>query len=239
MKKTIIGVSIGLIIIILIIVFGQVFKINYIDVDFENNVTECDQSDIVTYADISINTNIFVINEKEIKAKVEKKFSNNAIKVTDIVRVFPNKITIHIRENIPIFKIKTEISRNNTVINGFVTPDVNFQRTTVYSESTVINKKLVDVNNLVINNSFNIKGCVLLQKIAKVLMESEVKEEAIPYLINSIEFTDNFIKIIFEGTNAIIRIANSDKETVYNEFKEKYKAYESLSLREKIGKTII
>ena len=112
MKKVIIAVAIGLVFVALIITFGQVFTVRYVSVEFVNSVSSATKQQIINLADIDTHTNIFVIDETKIASAIENEFDDNAIRVSDIVREFPNKVVIRISERLALYKIEAETDEN-------------------------------------------------------------------------------------------------------------------------------
>ncbi len=230
MKKVAVAITIGLVLVALIIAFGQVFTVRYIDVEFVNAVVTADKNEIIDATGIDTNTNIFILDEKKVKAKIQNAFSDNAIKVNDIVREFPNKVTIKISERTPLFKIKAETEEKD----GFVTVDRNFQRTYVYSEEEISREPLIEVKGFVVEDTYLTDECYALRDVANALIDCGFNEEAIPYLIKTIEFTDGSAKITLRSDEVTFVLTN------YDEIEEKIKRlcgeYEATDFAARNGK---
>ena len=202
MKKTLIAVAVGLIIVGLIISFGQIFTVRYINVNFDNAVCSASKEEIISVADIDTHTNIFVLEEKELIKKIENNFPDNAIKVKDVIRHFPNTVNIVISERTALFKIAASVGEEN----GFVTADKDFQRTYIYSEEAISDKVLVTVSGVTVTGTYNIAECKALKEIADTMLKIGFKEEAIPYFIKSIDFNGNDLIITTRSDGAVFMI---------------------------------
>ena len=213
MKRVVITVAIGIMIIAGIIVCGQMFKVQFVNVEFDNGVTVTNEESILSLADIDTNTNIFVLDEKQIKERIENGYENNAIKVTDIVRSFPNKVTIKVMERVSLYKIKAETETQS----GYVSVDRNFQRNKIYSFEELKDEILINVTGISINNSFKSKECYQLQSIANALISNGIQEEALPYFINDINFNDTgriIINLRITDTKFVIDTENNENYAI-------------------------
>ena len=213
MKRVVITVAIGIMIIAGIIVCGQMFKVQFVNVEFDNGVTVTNEESILSLADIDTNTNIFVLDEKQIKERIENGYENNAIKVTDIVRSFPNKVTIKVMERVSLYKIKAETETQS----GYVSVDRNFQRNKIYSYEELKDEILINVTGISINNSFKSKECYQLQSIANALISNGIQEEALPYFINDINFNDTgriIINLRITDTKFVIDTENNENYAI-------------------------
>ena len=108
MKKAIIAIAIGLVLIAGIITFGQLFAVSYVSVEFVNNVICASEQEILEQANINTGTNIFVLDEDKIAKNIEKNYADSDIKVNNVIREFPNKVIIKVSERFPIYKINAE-----------------------------------------------------------------------------------------------------------------------------------
>lgn len=207
MKKKYIIIAISLVIVTLLIVCGNVFAVENVNVVFENNTNNTTEYEILQAAGIDDGLMIFNLRENEIKSKVAKHYKDNSIVVTNIVRKFPNIITLYVKERIPIFKISV-YSQTNT--NAFVPADKDFQMGTITTKE--VNNYLIQVNNLVVKDTFDLKECAQLRMLAKSLIEEGIKEEALPYFIEYINFTADFIKVKLRNSNATLSVLRTDVE---------------------------
>lgn len=237
MKKAVIGVAIGLIIVAMIITFGQVFTVRYINVEFENSVTSTDKQELVSLADIDSNTNIFVLDEDVVKQKIEGAFPDNVIRVTDIEREFPNRVVIKVSERIAIYKIEARSADEE----GYVAVDRNFQRNTIYSEDQLQDTLLVDVKGVTVKGSFVTKECYILRDIANALVSpigeegTLVPEEGIPYLIKEIIFDETTVTVRLRPDDAVFVIQITD-ENISESFSTLFEKYRETSPAEREGK---
>ena len=81
MKKAIIAIVIGLVIVAMVISFGHVFAVRYVSVEFQNNVACTTKQEILSSAEISSGTNIFVVDEKKVAQRIEQQYEDSDINV--------------------------------------------------------------------------------------------------------------------------------------------------------------
>ena len=220
MKKTIVAVVIGLAIVAAIITFGQVFTVRYVDVPLKNSVQCTDVNEIVELAGIKANTNIFTLNEKEIKKKIEEQFDTNTLHVDDIVRRFPDKVLIEVSERTALYKIEASVDN----LYGYVTADKNFQRNTLYSEETLSDKTLIEVEGFVVEGDFNVEECYILQQIANSAIACGIREEGIPFFIRSVTFDEDTVSVQLRVTDTVF-VLSKEKALVKTEFAKLYLQY--------------
>ena len=232
MKKTIVAVAIGVVIVAMIITFGQVFTVRYVNVNFENAVASTNKEEILSVADIDANTNIFILDEKDLKKRIENNFDDNAISVSNVVRKFPSTVTIHVYERIPLFKIRAK----NASDDGYVWADRNFQRTNVYGVDFDLVTPIITVNNVLITTSYNTAECRALKDLADAMMKIGFKEEAIPYFIESVSFDGNDLVLLLRADGARFEIANYT-ENLKSKFASLYLKYSEANPKDRNNQT--
>ncbi len=216
MKKGILFTVICTIVLSAIVCVGFLFKVRYVSVEFLNNASICEATELLRHVDISSNTNIFSVDEQKIKDSVEKSYPDNLIEVVDVVRSFPDRITVQVRERTPVFKIKV-LSDNG----GYVVPDIDFQRYKVYREEDIPDQKLIPVEGFSVEKTLNTEECRLLRTISYTLMERHFTESSLPYFILEIDFSDEEIILrLFDG-NVFILSKNNAKEDLLSQY-DKY-----------------
>ena len=82
MKKVAVAITIGLVLVALIIAFGQVFTVRYIDVEFVNAVVTADKNEIIDATGIDTNTNIFILDEKKSRQKYKTLSATTRLRLT-------------------------------------------------------------------------------------------------------------------------------------------------------------
>lgn len=236
MKKIIIAVVLGLVLISLIIAFGQVFTVKYVTVEFTNNVSVTTKEKILEQAGIKTSTNIFIIDEEKVAESIEKNYTNNEIKVKSIVRTFPNKVTINVSERIALFRIQAHTEEQS----GYVKADRNFQMNAIYSYSEIKDEVLIDVSGFEIKDTFNCKECFALKNIANAVIDSGIKEEALPFFIDEVSISERQIKVMLKGTDTVLVVnAPFDADAnVYSAVSDLMKKYLELDISERNGITL-
>lgn len=233
MKKGIIFTTVFLIIIVAFIAGGQIFTVRNVNVVFYNRTGLTTETEVIDIVGLDRRNNIFSVNERAVKQKVAKAFPDNSIYVTDVERSFPDSVTIYVKERALIFKVKVY---SPTGANRYVPTDKDFQRGVVYDEGDpALDRKLIAVNNVEVYSSFDTEEFVVLRAIVKVLLECGFEEEALPYFISAIDFTDYGLAMHIVGTDALFRVGfNVDKDSLSAALNE----YSSLSETERVDKII-
>lgn len=207
MKKKYVLIALSVLVVAAIVVCGQLFTVRHVSVVFYNKTGIADEADVISAAGLGGRNNIFNIKEADLKKNVAEAYPDNSIVVTDIVRNFPNKLTIYAKERIPIFKIKV-YSASAEGNDRYVPTDKDFQRGTVQHEAD-ISFQLITVTGFEVHETFDVKECVQLRNLVNTLIDEKIDEEALPYLISSINFEDGFLIVNFRGTGSVMKISSN------------------------------
>ncbi len=217
MKKKYVIIALSLIVIALIIAFGQVFTVRSIDVVFENKSGLSNEGDILSASGISDNKNIFNVKESDIKKNVSSHFDDNSIVVTNVVREFPNKIVIHVKERMPIFLIKVYSAEGE---DRYVATDKDFQRGKIQKKED-IDIRLVEVVGYEVYDSFNVIECIALRNMVKGFISQGIQEEAIPYFLDTVRIENEQLCItLFDGAEMYVGFdhVQDDIAVMYNNY---------------------
>lgn len=226
MKKKIIIIAISLIIVTALIVCGNVFAVDRVEVVFDNKTDITSEYDILKTAGISQSTIIFNIKESDIKSKISKQYKDNSIVVTNVERVFPNKVKIYVRERVLIYKLNVY---SQTGENEYVPTDKDFQRGVM--NQNVDDLLLINVKNFVVKDTFNLEECYQLREFAQTLIDLGISEDALPYFVESIEFADSFLEVKLRNSSGMLTISRSD---IKQEVSLLYSQYLKLSDQDKL-----
>ena len=227
MKKKYIVIIISLLIVSAILIGGQIFTVRNISVVFYNKTGLTSESEVIEASGLNSRNNIFSINEKNIKAKISSAYDDNSITVTNIVRSFPNKVTIYVKERIPMFLIKVASEDGNK----YVPTDKDFQRGKVTTLDN-IDYTLIAVTGFEVAETFDVKECILLRRIANALIAAGLSEEAIPYFISEIAFDGSNVNVIIKESGAIMQF---NLDSTADEVKQVYNDYLSLTYEQRNG----
>lgn len=116
-KKILIILSVvGLSLIALSVVFALAFRLKTVSVEFRSRAVNTNlpaeiQNRVFETGEFDVGKNIIFMNFDDNIAKIEK--SNPFVKVEQIIRKFPNKVTIYISERIPKYRVKEASSQTN------------------------------------------------------------------------------------------------------------------------------
>ncbi len=125
MRKKYVAIIISVVLVIIILVFSNIFLIKTVEVIFDKSPQITNEDEILTLANIKLNSNIFNLNEKEVIDSIANHFTDNTVAVTDIQRSFPNKVKLHIKERMPIMVVSYSAEDSQECIQT----DIDFQLT--------------------------------------------------------------------------------------------------------------
>ena len=227
MKKKYIVIIISLLIVSAILIGGQIFTVRHVSVVFYNKTGLTSESEVIEVSGLNTRNNIFSVNEKEIKAKIAAKYDDNSIAVTNIVRSFPNKVTIYVKERIPMFLIKVASEGGDK----YVPTDKDFQRGKVTTLDE-IDYTLIKVTGFEVAETFDVKECVLLRRIAKGFISAGLAEEAVPYFISEISFAESDVTVTIRESGAVMHF---NMDSTAEDVKKAYDDYLALSYEQRNG----
>lgn len=227
MRKKYIAIAISVVMIALIITFGQIFTVKNVEVDFKNETGIATEQTILELADIGTNSNIFSLKESKIKESINSYYANSL--VVDVERTFPNTVIIHVKERLPMFLISAETNS----YKGLVYTDKDFQRSGTPDQ--VDTEKLIKVNNYTVKSTFDTSECIALRSFVKALYSQGVEESGIVAFVKNITINDNNLQVELRQNNAVFIINRAD---VFNSTIMIYNQYLSLSIAERAGAVI-
>ncbi len=141
-KKILIILGIvGLSLIALCTVFALTFRLKTVNVEFRSRAVNTNlpaeiQNRVFETGEFDVGKNIIFMNFDDNIAKIEK--SNPFVKVEQIIRRFPNKVTIYISERIPKYRVKEDSRETN---NWYIL-DEDFKILDKVSEDELTTKKV-------------------------------------------------------------------------------------------------
>ncbi|NLL56142.1 MAG: FtsQ-type POTRA domain-containing protein [Clostridiales bacterium] len=223
MRKKYVAITISVVMIALIITFGQIFTVKNVKVEFKNETGMATEQTILELADITSNTNIFSLKESKIKQNINDYYSNSLI--VDVERVFPNTVTIHVKERLPMFLV----SVNNDSYSGYVYTDIDFQRSDI---AQGLDKHIITVENYTVKNTFDTAQCIAVRVFAKTLLDNGMEQSAIVAFVESITINDDNLTVNLRQNNAVFVI---NRNKVQDSTTLIYHKYLSLSVPERVG----
>lgn len=133
--------SVSLALIILCTIFALMFRLKTVDIEFRARVVNTNlpaeiQERVFATGEFDVGKNIIFMNFDDNIAKIEK--SNPFVKVEQIIRRFPNKVTIYISERIPKYRVKED----STEVNAWYILDEDFKILDKVSAEDLVNKKV-------------------------------------------------------------------------------------------------
>lgn len=105
-KRVLTLIIIFAVIALALILCATVFLLRHIEVGYERSGEEniISKDKIIAASGLKINKNVLFIKEKQIIANIQAKYPQ--VKVTNVERVFPNKVIIYVTVRVPILAVK-------------------------------------------------------------------------------------------------------------------------------------
>jgi hypothetical protein len=215
------GIISGLCLVAIILAFGQVFSIAKIDVFYEKAPLQAKTDQIIEASGIKPRANIFTVDEKAAAKKVEAYYSDGSVDVTDIERIFPNKVLIYVKELVPVFAIPVKGDPACIVVT-----DENFIRNQIYSADFNEYDNIIKVSGFTVENTFNTSNIIKLKEIRKAFGELGIREEALVAFIEEIVYEDNLARIYLRNYDRACLVVNiAENENIGAGVKEKYQKF--------------
>lgn len=206
MKKKYILIIASIVVIALIVACGQIFTVRNVSVVFYNKTGLADEAGVLKASGLSGHNNIFNVKESDVKSRVANAYPDRSVVVTNIVRNFPDKVTIYVKERVPIFKIPVYSADGE---DKFVPTDKDFQRGNIQNGES-IDALLVEIKGFLVHETFDVKECVQLRALANALIKKEIEEDALPYFLSEVTFDNGNLNVLIRETNAMF-IISADK----------------------------
>lgn len=132
---------IGLSLILLSVIFALMFRLKTVDIEFRSRAVNTNlpaeiQNRVFETGEFGVGKNIVFMNFDNNIAKIEK--SNPFVKVEQVIRRFPNKVTIYISERVPKYRVKEDSKQTN---NWYIL-DEDFKILDKVSEDELTTKKV-------------------------------------------------------------------------------------------------
>ncbi len=189
MKKNCIVIIASVLILCSIITFGEIFTVKEVEVSFVDEKTSVGEKEILILADIYQYGNIFAVDEKDVANRIENGFDDNSVEVINIVRSFPNKVTIYARERFSMFYMKKFANEEQLVVT-----DLEFQRSTLIGIGENV-ESYVGIVGAEVNTNFNTPELLDVYEMGQALTEIGMTEESIRSFLHTIEFVGNAMVI--------------------------------------------
>lgn len=215
MKGKHIAVIASILIFALIITMGRLFLVRSVEISFDRQPVYVNEADIVSASNIKFSSNIFSINESEIKKNVSNFYGDNSVSVIDVERVFPNKVIIYAKERFPILFVKTVDGR-------YIPTDIDFQLNKVAAED-FDGQALIAVSGIEVDLGFNATEFREIRKMLCSFLACGLKAEGLAVFFEEIKVSsESYTFLLREGGSAfeITRTGSLEEKCsdVYEEF---------------------
>lgn len=222
MKKRYLSVAIGLIIVAVITIFGNICKVNKVEVEFEKEPVFVDAVEIFENSKIKMGSSILSLNENVVKKNVMESYEENLIAVTDIVRVFPNKIIIYCVEHTPM--VAVNVKGENGV---YAIADGDFQLDKKVAKEEVDLSSLILIEGVEVDDTYNTSTFQIINKVFKAFEEEGLDYNAQAKFISRLTFGVGSLTIVTRDGNTLnVDYSSTD---VAESVKSEYQNYLNVS----------
>lgn len=189
MKRRLTAVIVGIFILAAIITFGKVFSVRTIEEVYAVSPTLVSEGEILDKSGIELGDNILNINETAVKAAISKLYPDNSVAVTDIERVFPNKVIIYVQERTPIMAIQSA-----SEVGSYGIADIDFQLNRLVPAEETDLSKLMLVNGITVDKSYNYTSFRAIREVLSGFT-AYVPDYVLPEIIESLDYTTDVITV--------------------------------------------
>ncbi|MBO7178629.1 MAG: FtsQ-type POTRA domain-containing protein [Clostridia bacterium] len=218
MKRRRLSVIIGLIIVMVIAIFGNICKIRKVEVAFDKDPVSCSAVEIFEKSQIKMGSSILSLNENVVKKNVMDAYEENLVAVTDIVRVFPNKIVIHCVEHAPMVAVSVKGESDVYAI-----ADGDFQLDKKVAKSEVDLDSLILIEGVEVDDTYNTPTFRIINDIFKAFENEGLDYNAQAKFIKTLTFGVGEVTI-FTRDNKTLSI-DYDTIGVLESVKSAYSTY--------------
>lgn len=189
MKGKLVSVVVAVLIIIGIAVFGNIMRIQKVDVVFSENVPSAKADEIYDVLGIETGTSVLSVNETDFVTRVSNAYPDRSVLVVDVVRGFPDKMTVYIDYNPGVVAVPTKDG------SGYVVTDTEFQSNTPKTEDELVKSELLILKGTAVGSSFNVDEFRFLYELFSSLKTAGLTAEKLPEVFSSLELKEG--KYIF------------------------------------------
>lgn len=210
MKKGIVAILIALAIVVSIVVFGQIFNLNSVSVRFEN-YSAVSEEEIISKSGVDIGQNIFVLSDKNIKTNVENAYPDRSVAVTDVEKIFPNKIVITVKIRKPVFSIGVASGE------GVIPTDLDFQLNKIKDANSVDTDALIVINDLKVNGTFDIEPFKVIRRASKAFLANGFNESSFVSFFKAIDYSTDKLSFVlrdFDGAKLVVSTTDSSDDAI-------------------------
>lgn len=234
MKKRIATILIALAIVAGIVVFGQIFNLESVFVRFENFST-ISEEEIISKSGVSAGHNIFVLSDKTIKTNVETAYPDRSVAVTDVEKIFPNKLVMTVRIRQPVFVF--EVVNDDRV----VPTDVDFQLNRLKDANDVDSDALIRVNGLKVAGTFDLEPFRSLRRASKAFIANGFTEVSFVSFFSAADYASDKISFTlrnFKDSKIVVSIENSSDDAMLVEVGALLEKLYSIPEAQRLGITV-
>ncbi len=224
MKRRYISIAVGIVIVTLITIFGNLLKINKVEVEFDKTPVSVDAVEIYDFSTIKLGDSILSLNENVVKKRIMDSYEDNSVGVTDIVRVFPNKVIIYCEEHIPMCAIA---KKGNADV--YAVADGDFQLDKVLSKAEVDLDELILIEGIEVVDTYNTPAFKEINGFFKALEGAGLDYSEQAKFIKNINYTAGSLTVTTrDGYTDTLTYSNGTIAEVTHAFYQKYLAEANL-----------
>ncbi len=220
MKSKLISVILGVLVIIGIAIFGNMCRIKYVDVVFSEGTPVAKADEIYSVLGIETGTSVLSVNEIDFKTRILKAYPDRSVEIVDVVRSFPDKMTVYIDYNPAVLAV----ARSDG--SGYVLTDTEFQSYLHTSESDLDKNSLIIVKGLNVSNTFNSDPFREMYEMFGSLTAAGASSANLPSMFSSLTVEkDAYVFACRENNAFTLTIPRSERLYAAKYFDEYVEAY--------------
>ena len=218
MKRRYISVALGLVIVLVVAILGNLLKIGNVEIAFEKTPVSATAEEIYDCSEIALGDSILSLNENVVKRNIMNSYADNSIAVTDIVRVFPNKIIIYCVEHVPTCLVN---KKGNDEV--YAVADGDFQLNKMVNKTDVDINAFVLIEGVVVEDSYNTPQFKILNKVFRTIDNEGLDLSEQPKVFSKVIYSDSEITLVTRSGDSIV--CNYSSQTIEDAVSSAYKNY--------------
>ncbi len=219
MKNKYIAITIAILIVIMIAIFGNIFLIRSIDVVFTRPPKNTDEAAVVAASKIALSSNIFAMDEDKSTRNITSYFPNNTVAVLGIERVFPNKVIIRVKERVPLLLVPYGDDGEECVPT-----DIDFQMTQKVSIAD-IDFDAITISGTSVQQTFNTSSFRQIRDTLSAFSSLGFNEEAMIAFIKKISLSAEHLRIELRHGDTVFELSLVSEKPLSEQTKQAYKQF--------------
>lgn len=231
MKTKVAVVLVALLLILVIVLFCQIFNVRNVEIIAEGSLPQSEE-ELLRKSGIELNTSIFSLSKEEIRERVENAYPERSVAVERIEKVFPNTVRLYVRQRKPIVAVALSDQ------TGVVPTDRDFQLTEIKDFNDIDYGSIIAVTGTSVVNSFDTNELIFLRRVVYAFFRSGFTETSLVSFLKEFRFDDDGIHAVLRterNAEFLLPKGNASYESVVRTVSETYQNYLATPEKERGG----